>query len=324
MIWSQAALDDLLERFLNRTLPIEAWTHHAHLLVATMLARRMSEAELLPFLRQAIAAYNVAAGGQNTDSAGYHEAITAFYAHAISAFAQKSARLPMTEVAERLLASPLADRKVVMRAYRPQTLKTVAARLQGAPFDAPFDAGVLADQALSGFTIRLARDTDAGTLKALMDVAIGELLKPFLPPQTVEASREVMGLDTQLIADETYYVVERDGLIVGCGGWSRRATLFGGDHSAGRDAALLDPAAEPARVRAMYTRPGFERRGIGRLVLDTCEAAARSEGFGEAELAATLGGEPLYLSRGYVEIEAFEAPTSSGLAIPLKRMRKRL
>jgi GNAT superfamily N-acetyltransferase len=174
------------------------------------------------------------------------------------------------------------------------------------------------------FTIRLARPEDAEGLRPLMHAAIGELLQPFLPQELVEASREVMGLDTQLIADGTYYVVEHDGLAVGCGGWSRRATLFGGDHSAGRSAALLDPATDPARVRAMYTRPGWTRRGVGRLVLETCEAAAAAEGFGACELAATLGGEPLYRASGYTVVEPFEADTSTGLAIPLLRMRKPL
>jgi GNAT superfamily N-acetyltransferase len=174
------------------------------------------------------------------------------------------------------------------------------------------------------FAIRAAEPADIAPLKSLMHDAIGILLRPFLSPALVEASREVMGLDSQLIADGTYFVVERRGEIVGCGGWSRRATLFGGDHSAGRDAALLDPASEPARVRAMYTRPGWERRGIGRLVLDTCEAAAAAEGFIACELAATLGGEPLYKACGYHPVQAFEAEAGGGLRVPLIRMRKAL
>src|SRR5207245_2510485 len=145
-----------------------------------------------------------------------------------------------------------------------------------------------------GFALRLATPADMLVLRALMQEAIEELQQPFLSPGEIEASREVMGLDTQLIADRTYFVAEHQGLPVGCGGWSRRATLFGGDHSAGRDAALLDPAREPARVRAMYTRPGWERRGIGRRILDACEATAAAEGFTACELAATLAGEPLY------------------------------
>jgi GNAT superfamily N-acetyltransferase len=119
-------------------------------------------------------------------------------------------------------------------------------------------------------------------------------------------------------------VVEAGGVIAGCGGWSRRATLFGGDHSAGRDAALLDPATEPARVRAMYTHPDFTRRGVGRMVLEACEAAAAAEGFRACELAATLAGEPLYRACGYEPIEPFKAATPSGVEVPLIRMGKPL
>ena len=173
-------------------------------------------------------------------------------------------------------------------------------------------------------THRLATRDDVATLKPLMHAAIGELLKPFLTPEAVAASYSVMGLDTQLIDDGTYFVVESDGVIAGCGGWSRRATLFGGDHSAGRDAAVLDPARDAARVRAMYTDPRFTRRGIGRLVLDLCEAAAAREGFRRVELAATMAGVPLYRACGYAQIEAFESDTPSGVKVPLVRMGKKI
>ena len=161
-------------------------------------------------------------------------------------------------------------------------------------------------------------------LSALMDRAIGELLQAFLPPEGVKASFEIMGLDTQLIADGTYFVVEDAGEIAGCGGWSRRATLFGGDHSAGRDAALLDPKVDAARVRAMYTHPDHTRKGVGRIVLDACEAAARAEGFTRVEMAATMGGVPLYRACGYHDIEPFEAVTTTGYRVPLIRMGKAL
>ena len=165
---------------------------------------------------------------------------------------------------------------------------------------------------------------DVPVLRPLMEAAIGELLKPFLPPEQVAASFAVMGLDTQLIKDGTYFVIATEGRIAGCGGWSRRATLFGGDHSAGRDAALLDPKADPARVRAMYTHPDFTRRGIGRLVLELCETAAAREGFTRVELAATVAGVPLYRACGYTDIEAFESETPSGVKVPLIRMGKRI
>ncbi|HRD29427.1 MAG TPA: GNAT family N-acetyltransferase, partial [Caulobacter sp.] len=105
-------------------------------------------------------------------------------------------------------------------------------------------------------THRLAAPDDIPALTTLMDAAIGALQAPFLTPGQIAASRRLMGLDSQLIADRTYFVVEADGVIAGCGGWSRRATLYGGDHSPGRDAHGLNPAEDAARVRAMYTRPG--------------------------------------------------------------------
>ncbi|MCY1647092.1 GNAT family N-acetyltransferase [Caulobacter sp. SL161] len=172
--------------------------------------------------------------------------------------------------------------------------------------------------------LRLARPEDMPALSALMDRAIGELLQDFLPPEGVKASYEIMGLDTQLIADGTYFVVEDGAAIAGCGGWSRRATLFGGDHSAGRDAALLDPKTDAARVRAMYTHPDHTRKGVGRIILDACEAAARAEGFSSVEMAATMGGVPLYRACGYHDIEPFEAVTSTGYRVPLIRMGKPL
>lgn len=179
-------------------------------------------------------------------------------------------------------------------------------------------------QACGVLTLRLATSADEPAMRVIMNRAIAELLKPYLPPDAVTASFEIMGLDSQLIADGTYFAVTEDDQIVGCGGWSRRATLFGGDHTSGRNAALLDPAREPARVRAMYTGPGHVRRGIGRMVLDACEVAARAEGFRAVELAATLAGEPLYRACGYEVIEPFTSRTSAGIEIPLLRMGKPL
>ena len=172
------------------------------------------------------------------------------------------------------------------------------------------------------FMHRLATPDDLSVLRRVMARAIGELQRPFLTPEQLAASTAVMGLDTQLIADGTYFVIETVGRIAGCGGWSRRATPFGGDHSAGRDDRLLDPAHEAARVRAMYTDPDFARRGIGRLILGLAEAAAGREGFGTLELTATLAGAPLYRAYGFVDAEAFAAPTPSGVGVPLIRMTK--
>ena len=170
-------------------------------------------------------------------------------------------------------------------------------------------------------TVRLASRADLPVLLPLIERAIAELQKGFLDEAQIASSRAIMGIDTQLIDDGTYYVVEIDGQVVGCGGWSRRATLYGGDHSVRRDAALLDPAREPARVRAMYTHPDFTRRGVGRLILSTCEAAARAEGFTQLELMSTLSGQPLYTTAGFVAVEHVEDSTG-GTPVPLVRMRK--
>ncbi len=168
-------------------------------------------------------------------------------------------------------------------------------------------------------TPRVATCDDLAELTLLMRAAIDALQAPFLTPEEIIASRAVMGLDTQLIDDGTYFGVESDSRIVGCGGWSRRATLYGGDATAGRDPALLDPA----RVRAMYTRPGFTRRGIGRLILSLCEQAARADGFRRVELMATLAGEPLYRACGYLPVERL-SDARGGVAVPLVRMAKPL
>lgn len=176
----------------------------------------------------------------------------------------------------------------------------------------------------AGLTARWATEDDIPALREIMDLAIGKLQAGFLTPEQVAASRAVMGLDTQLISDRTYCVVEDGGMPVGCGGWSYRSTLYGGDHSTNlRNAAELDPASDPARIRAMYTHPDHARRGIGRLVLDFCEAAARERGFAAVELMATMSGVPLYRAAGYVEIEP-RIDLVDGVEVPLVRMRKPL
>lgn len=180
------------------------------------------------------------------------------------------------------------------------------------------------------FTHRLATEADLDAIRALMDVAIAEHLKAFLDPAQVELSKSIMGLDTQLIADRTYFLVEEDGRhgetrLAGCGGWSRRATLYGGDHSTSqRNAALLDIAKDAARVRAMYTHPDFKRRGVGRMILGLCEAAARDAGFKSVELMATMSGEPLYRACGYHDIQRITAASKDGVDVPGVRMGKTL
>ncbi|BCW88240.1 hypothetical protein sos41_13780 [Alphaproteobacteria bacterium SO-S41] len=173
-------------------------------------------------------------------------------------------------------------------------------------------------------TLRRATMDDVPPLRALMAASIGQLMDAFLTPAQVAASHELMGLDTQLIEDGTYFIAEIDGDLAGSGGWSRRATLFGGNHTAGRSDALLVPGRDRARVRAMYTAPSAARRGVGRAILAAGEDAARAESFTAVELAATLAGEPLYRACGYVPELAFEEMTSNGVAVPLIRMVKPL
>jgi GNAT superfamily N-acetyltransferase len=171
------------------------------------------------------------------------------------------------------------------------------------------------------FTSRLAVLADVPPLTVLMDAAISELQRGFLDDAEIASSHAIMGMDTQLIEDGTYFVVESGGDMAGCGGWSRRATLYGGNQTPGRDSNLLDPTIHPARVRAMYTSPTFTRRGVGRLVLSLCEAAAAAEGFTRLELMSTLSGEPLYTACGFRPLERVVDATG-GAPVPLVRMEK--
>ncbi len=139
-----------------------------------------------------------------------------------------------------------------------------------------------------------------------MRISILENMKSFLSPAEIEAAQETMGVDWTLIEDETYFVVETvqrgQRIMVGCGGWGKRKTLYGGDHTAGRDDSYSDPAVDAARIRAMYTHPSWIRCGIGTLLLELGETAARDAGFGAIELGSTISGEPFYLARGYREV----------------------
>lgn len=173
-------------------------------------------------------------------------------------------------------------------------------------------------------THRLATETDISELRELMALAINQLQDHVLTPEQVRASHAIMGIDTQLVADRTYFIVERDGELAGCGGWSKRETLYGGDHSAGRSARLLDPATEPARVRAMYTHPDHVRQGVGKLILNLCERAAADAGFARVEMMATLAGEKLYSACGYTAVEQVSSEPIDGVTVPLVRMGKDL
>ena len=175
------------------------------------------------------------------------------------------------------------------------------------------------------FSHRIAKPDDLDALREVMRRSIEMLQDDFLDPEQVAASHKVMGLDAQLVLDGTYFVVESGDRIAGCGGWSWRSTLYGGDDSVvAREPRALDPATEPARIRAMYTDPDFTRQGVGRLVLQLCEDAASDAGFKSATMMATMAGVPLYRACGYAEVDAPITANIDGVEVPLVRMAKGL
>ncbi len=175
---------------------------------------------------------------------------------------------------------------------------------------------------------RIANAADIPAIRQLMQVSIAENMKAFLSVSEIEAAKETMGVDQTLIEDGTYFLIEtvldEQSMLVGCGGWGKRKTLYGGDHTVGRDDSLSDPATDPARIRAMYTHPNWIRKGIGTLLLDLGEDAARQAGFRTIELGATVPGELLYLARGYVEVERRVEKTANGSDNTVIRMIKTL
>ncbi len=142
----------------------------------------------------------------------------------------------------------------------------------------------------------------------------------YTPAQAESALVHVFGPDTQLIADGTYYVVESDGTLVAAGGWSHRRTHFGGDQMKSGDDPSLDPATEPARIRAFFVHPAWARRGLGRLMFQHCRSAAHDAGFRTLTLVATLPGVPLYEALGFVAGERFVVPMADGVELPVVRM----
>jgi GNAT superfamily N-acetyltransferase len=178
---------------------------------------------------------------------------------------------------------------------------------------------------MAGFTHRLATMDDLDALREVMRRSIEKLQDGFLTPEQVRVSHIVMGLDTQLIKDGTYFMVEKDGRIAGCGGWSWRSTLYGGDDSmVSREPEALDSARDAARIRAMYTDPDFARQGVGRIVMSLCEGAAMHAGFRKATMMATMAGVPLYEACGYVQAEPVLSAPVDGIRVPLVRMEKQL
>jgi GNAT superfamily N-acetyltransferase len=178
-------------------------------------------------------------------------------------------------------------------------------------------------------TVRQAVPADIPALQELIRASVlGLQAADYTPEQLELALDRVFGVDTQLIEDGTYFVaearVDHDQVIAGCGGWSKRKTLFGSDHCAGREDALLDPRYDAAKIRAFFVHPSWARRGVGSRILEVCEAAAAGEGFRRLEMGATLTGVPLYRARGYVEKAHRQVPLVSGLSLPIVHMEKQL
>ena len=171
---------------------------------------------------------------------------------------------------------------------------------------------------------RVAEINDLGRLVELMKLSIRTNLAEYLTPEQVEASFELMGVDSLLIDDATYFVAEHNNQLVGCGGWSARATLFGGDQTLGRSPRKLDPLKESARIRAMYTHPDFVQQGIASAILELSNASAKRAGFKHLELMATVSGEPMYFARGFVVLERLMIATSSGVKVPMSRMSRQV
>jgi GNAT superfamily N-acetyltransferase len=182
----------------------------------------------------------------------------------------------------------------------------------------------------SVFSLRLATEEDIPALHALIEASVrGLQADDYTPAQIEGALGTVLGLDTQLIRDQTYFVAtalvqERKarGALAGCGGWSKRKTLFGADHGPGRTPDLLNPATDAAKVRAIFVHPDFARQGLGSLILATVENAAQAAGFHRFEMGSTLTGVPLYRLKGYVEVERIAVPLHNGEALPVVKMVK--
>ena len=180
--------------------------------------------------------------------------------------------------------------------------------------------------------VRKAVMSDVPALQALIEASVRGLQAQDYTPSQIEAALEgVYGVDTQLIADGTYFAAEAvpsepsaRPVIVGCGGWSKRKTLFGGDQWSARQDDLLDPAREAAKIRAFFVHPDWARRGIGSLILAACEDAAKAAGFKRLEMGATLSGVAFYRAKGYVALENVSVPLGNGEVLPIVRMAKNI
>ncbi|MCC6793357.1 MAG: GNAT family N-acetyltransferase [Thermomicrobiales bacterium] len=172
--------------------------------------------------------------------------------------------------------------------------------------------------------VRLATGADIPELRELIPASARGLSDGYSERQIERALGAVFGVDSQLIADGTFYVAEWDGRIAGCGGWSKRRTLYGGDEGKQGPDELLDPATDPAKIRAFFVHPDYGRRGIGRALIEACEAAAWAAGFRRMVLGATPAGERLYARAGYVVTDRFEIALDDGEVLPASHMEKDL
>jgi len=173
--------------------------------------------------------------------------------------------------------------------------------------------------------LRPAHHADIPALQELIALSGRALSVGFYTPSQADAiTRHVFGVDSQLIDDQTYFVLECDSRIVACGGWSKRRTLFGGDKAKTGPDPLLDPASESARIRAFFVDPSMARRGLGRKLMDACVAASRSAGFSSLELVATLPGEPLYIASGFAVLDRFDLDPPEGIRFPVSPLRLEL
>ncbi|HEY2859740.1 MAG TPA: GNAT family N-acetyltransferase [Terracidiphilus sp.] len=176
------------------------------------------------------------------------------------------------------------------------------------------------------FSLRIATDADIPAIHALIEASVRALQAPdYTPTQIDGALGAVLGVDTQLIRDRTYFVAESidsPGRFAGCGGWSRRKTLFGADRGPNREPDLLNPNSDAAKVRAIFVHPDFARLGLGSLILAAVEQAAHDAGFRHFEMGSTLTGVPLYRLKGYVEVERIAVPLSNGESLPIVKMVK--
>lgn len=177
--------------------------------------------------------------------------------------------------------------------------------------------------------LRNASVADVPRLREVMEASVrGLQAEDYSPAQIEGALKSVYGVDSQLIADGTYLVAEEvseaDPVIVACGGWSRRKTLYGGDQYAGREDSLLDPSRDAAKIRAFFVHPKWARSGIGSMILQACEDAARAAGYKRLEMGATLSGVAFYKAKGYVEVENQTVPLGNGEALPVVKMTKEI